>query len=167
MELQKTLAELWSKGKNALAGMQGQAPQDMVAPNIGGDVWAPPAGSGFKAAGYQRDDFGNFYRVGPDGTATQFDPGATGLADLTKAGMPMATESAAVNTANAQPVPATNALGSEKARTVTNALASALAAGQANKPKLTQAPASSAGSVLQPKNTLLDLLAQTAVRRSK
>jgi len=167
MELQKTLAGLWSKGKNALAGMQGQAPGVRYDVPAGGDLWLPPAGGKWGAPSYSLAPDGQVARNMPGGPEL-FTPTPDQQAQFAKAGWDAFAPGQAAPAADVyKELPATNALGSEKARTVTNALASALAAGQANRPKLTQAPASSAGSVLQPKNTLLDLLAQTSVRRAK
>lgn len=126
-------------------------------------VWTPPAGRGFQAAGYRQGADGTFYRLDQAGNATPFVPNDTQLAQLRDAGMPLA--STTVETAQAEGEKKKNVLGSDDNVKTANALASVLAQAQANKPKIGQAPAATAGSAINPNTQLRDLFATFKPRR--
>ena len=183
--LTDSLAGKWSGISNYLRGVPAPVPAPAAAPSAApglpspqelqsqlSPVWAAPAG--FKAPGYRTDAAGGFYKTDDTGLSTGFQPTPAQLTQLQKAGMPMPTPQEAAP--YEMPAPGAtdfldnndkqkNVLGSENGKKVTNALAAALSASAANKPKVGQAQAATAGSVLKPENTLMELFAQSRVKR--
>ena len=166
-----TLMELLAQGGANIKGAWnsvkgGPAAPGVQVPNLA-DTWTPPAGKGFGAPSYSLAPDGQVARNLPGGQEL-FVPTPDQQLDFARNGWDAFAPGAATPAAEVYaPAGKPNVMGGEDALKVTNALASALQQSQANKPKLQQAQATSAGSVLQPKNTLLDLLAQTSVRRNK
>ena len=166
-----TLAEMLAQGganiKGAFNSIKGSpAAPTMKVPGMA-DTWTPPAGAGFAAPSYSLAPDGQVARNTAGGQEL-FVPTPEQQVQFARNGWDAFAPGAAKPAADVyEPAGKPNVMGGEDALKVTNALASALQQSQANKPKIQQATPSSAGSVLQPKNTLLDLLAQTSVRRNK